>query len=233
MEKETSWQHIKALQEVFLTFGVPFRYYVDSHSIFRFVQGRDSMWRRHYLQTDDVDTQWKMVLNELNVDVIYALSPQARGKIERPYQWLQDRIVRTCAREKITIVEEAQKVLEEEAERYNYHQVHSTTGEIPIIRFKRAIREKKSLFREFVIPFPYKSTKDIFCLRVKRTVDAYHKISISNIKLRVHKAPLRKEVELRIVPDDKTGIAEVRIWYKDILTDVYHIKNSDLSIVKF
>ena len=233
VEKETSWQHIKALQEVFLIFGVPFRYYVDSHSIFRFVQGRDSMWRRHYLQTDDVDTQWKMVLNELNVDVIYALSPQARGKIERPYQWLQDRIVRTCAREKITIVEEAQKVLEEEAERYNYHQVHSTTGEIPIIRFKRAIREKKSLFREFVIPFPYKSTKDIFCLRVKRTVDAYHKISISNIKLRVHKAPLRKEVELRIVPDDKTGIAEVRIWYKDILTDVYHIKNSDLSIVKF
>ena len=88
------------------------------------------MWRRHYLQTDDVDTQWKMVLNELNVDVIYALSPQARGKIERPYQWLQDRIVRTCAREKITIVEEAQKVLEEEAERYNYHQVHSTTGKI-------------------------------------------------------------------------------------------------------
>jgi len=233
VEKETSWQHIKALQEVFLTFGVPFRYYVDSHSIFRFVQGRDSMWRRHYLQTDDVNTQWKMVLNELNVDVIYALSPQARGKIERPYQWLQDRIVRTCAREKITVVEEAQKVLEEEAERYNYHQVHSTTGEIPIIRFKRAIREKKSLFREFVIPSPYKSTKDIFCLRVKRTVDAYHKISISNIKLRVHKAPLRKEVELRIVPDDKTGIAEVRIWYKDILTDVYHIKNSDLSIVKF
>ena len=233
VEKETSWQHIKALQEVFLTFGVPFRYYVDSHSIFRFVQGRDSMWRRHYLQTDDVNTQWKMVLNELNVDVIYALSPQARGKIERPYQWLQDRIVRTCAREKITIVEEAQKVLEEEAERYNYHQVHSTTEEIPIIRFKRAIREKKSLFREFVIPFPYKSTKDIFCLRVKRTVDAYHKISISNIKLRVHKAPLRKEVELRIASDDKTGIAEVRIWYKDILTDVYHIKNSDLSIVKF
>ena len=233
VEKETSWQHILALEYVFLIFGVPFRYYVDSHSVFRFVQGRDSMWRHHYLQTDDVDTQWKMVLNDCNVDVTYALSPQARGKIERPYQWLQDRIVRTCAREKITVVEEAQKVLEEEAERYNYHQVHSTTGEIPIIRFKRAIREKKSLFREFVIPSPYKSTKDIFCLRVKRTVDAYHKISISNIKLKVHKAPLRKQVELHIALDDKTGIAEVRIWYKDILTDVYHIKNSDLDLVHF
>jgi len=30
--------------------------YVDSHSIFRFVQGRDSLWRHHYLLTDGVDT---------------------------------------------------------------------------------------------------------------------------------------------------------------------------------
>jgi len=184
VEKETTWQHILALQDVFLTYGIPFKYYVDSHSIFRFVQGRDSMWRRHYLQTDDVDTQWKMVLNDLNVDVTYALSPQARGKIERPYQWMQDRVVRTCAREKIRTIEQAQKVLEEEVERYNYHQVHSTTGEIPIIRFQRAKREKKSLFRDFAVPSPYKSIKDIFCLRVKRKIDAYHKISINNLKLR-------------------------------------------------
>lgn len=233
MERETAWRHILALEDVFLTFGVPFRYYVDSHSIFRFVQGRDSVWRKHYLQTDEVDTQWKMVLNDLNVDVTYALSPQAKGKIERPYRWLQDRIVRTCAREKITTIEEAQKVLEEEAERYNYHQVHSTTGEIPIIRFQRAVEEKKSLFRELIIPSPYTSTKDIFCLRMKRTVDAYHNISLSNIKLKVHQTPLRDQVELRIIPDEKTGISEIRIWYKDTLTDVYQIKNSDLNLVKF
>ena len=233
VEKETAWRHILALEDVFLTFGIPFRYYVDSHSIFRFVQGRDSVWRKHYLQTDEVDTQWKMVLNDLNVDVTYALSPQAKGKIERPYRWLQDRIVRTCAREKITTIEEAQKVLGEEAERYNYHQVHSTTGEIPIIRFQRAVEEKKSLFRELIIPSPYASTKDIFCLRMKRTVDAYHNISLSNIKLKVHQTPLRDQVELRIVPDEKTGISEIRIWYKDTLTDVYQIKNSDLNLVKF
>ena len=124
--------------------------------------------------------EWKMVLNDLNVDVVYALSPQAKGKIERPYQWMQDRIVRTCARGKIKTIDESQKVLEEEVERYNYHQVHSTTGEIPIIRFQRAKREKKSLFRDFAVPSPYKSTKDIFCVRVKRTVDAYHKISITS-----------------------------------------------------
>jgi len=46
--------------------------------------------------------------------------------------------------------------------------VHSTTGEVPAIRFQRAKREGKSLFRDFVIPSPYTSTKDIFSLRVKR-----------------------------------------------------------------
>jgi len=87
-------------------------------------------------------------------------------------------------------------LLKIEVERYNYHQVHSTTGEVPAIRFQRAKREKKSLFRAFAVPSPYKSTKDIFCLRIKRKVDAYHKISINNLKLKVHKAPLREEVEL-------------------------------------
>jgi len=233
IEKETSWQHIIAVQVVLLTRGIPFRYYVDSHSIFRFVQGRDSMWRRHYLITDEADPQWKKVLNECKVKPIYALSPQARGKVGRPYRWLQDRLLRTCARKEMRTIQEAEKVLESEVTRYNYHQVHSTTGEIPILRFERAIKEKKSLFREFTIPSPYTSIKDIFCLRAKRKVDPYHKISLYNLKFRVHKAPLREEVELRIAPDEKTGIAEVRIWYKDILTDVYQVKNSDLKLVHF
>ena len=233
VERETSWQHILALQDVFLAWGLPFRYYVDSHSIFRFVQGRDSIWRRHYLLTDDVDTQWGKVLNVCKVELTFALSPQAHGKIERPYRWMQDRIVRTCARENITSIEQAQEVLDKEVKRYNYHQVHSTTGEIPIIRFERATREKKSLFREFAVPSPYTSIKDIFCLRITRKIDAYHKISINNIKFKVHKAPLRGEVELHIVPDEKRGIAEIRIWYKDMLTDVYQVKNSDLKIVQF
>lgn len=90
--KETTWDHILALESVLLRYGLPLSYYVDSHSIFRFVQGRDSFWRRHYKVTDEADPQWKQVLNDCQVKVIYALSPQARGKIERPYGWLQDRI---------------------------------------------------------------------------------------------------------------------------------------------
>lgn len=233
VKTESSWTHILAFQHVCLTWGVPFCYYVDNHSIFRFVQGRDSMSRKHVLATDDVETQWKQVLQDLRVRVTYALSPQAKGKIERPYRWLQDRLVRTCAREKITEIEDARQVLGQETHRYNYHQVHSTTGEIPVVRFETAVKGKQSLFREMTLPYPFTSPNDVFCLRTKRMVDSYRNISLNNLRLRVHNVPLRQEVNLRITPHREPDIYEVRIWHKDALTDVYRIKGSDLKGVHF
>ncbi|MCX5807758.1 MAG: hypothetical protein NTX36_00005 [Proteobacteria bacterium] len=233
IKQETSWFHILAFQQVCLTCGIPFSYYVDNHSIFRFVQGRDSMWRKHHLLTDDVDTQWRQVLRDLRVQVTYALSPQAKGKIERPYRWLQDRLVRTCAREGITGIDEAQQVLGQEVKRYNEHQLHSTTGEIPIIRYEKALREKQSLLRDFALPYPFQSVKDVFCFRLKRVVNSYRTISLNNLILRVHSTPLHEAVELRITPDDLASVYEIRIWYKDTLTDVYHVKSTDMKGVHF
>ncbi len=159
VRKETSWAHILALQTVILRHGLPYAYYVDSHSIFRFVQGRDSLWRKHHLLTDEATPQWKQVLADCNVKVTHSLSPQARGKIERPYGWLQDHLIRTCVREDVTKIQQAQRVLNQELHRYNYHQVHSTTQEIPYLRFQKALKQKQSLFREFKVTPPFQSTK--------------------------------------------------------------------------
>ena len=232
VKKETSWAHILALQTVVLNYGAPFLYYVDSHSIFRFVQGRDSLWRKHYTLTDEADPQWKQVMNDCQIKVTYALSPQARGKIERPYGWLQDRLVRTCVREDVTDIREAQRVLAHEVARYNYRQVHSTTQEVPYFRLQRALEEKQSLFREFTIRPPFQSLKDIFCLRVERSVDPYRKISLHNLQLKVNHATPRKRVTLRIYPLNN-DISEVRFWCDDTLIDIQRVKNSDLKGVHF
>jgi hypothetical protein len=232
LRKETSWAHIRALRTVVLTYGAPFLYYVDSHSIFRFVQGRDSLWRKHYTLTDEADPQWKQVMNDCNIKVTYALSPQAKGKIERPYGWLQDRLVRTCVREDVTDIREAQRVLTYEIHRYNYKQVHSTTQEVPYFRFQRALEEQRSLFREFQVRPPFQSVKDIFCLRVERTVDPYRKISLHNLQLKVNNAIPKKRVTLRIYPLNKE-VSEVRFWCENSLIDVQRIKNSDLKGVHF
>jgi len=232
LKRETSWAHILALQTVILKYGSPFLYYVDSHSIFRFVQGRDSFWRKHYTLTDEADPQWKQVMGDCNIKVTYALSPQAKGKIERPYGWLQDRLIRTCVRDNVTDIKQAQRVLDHEIQRYNYKQVHSTTQEVPYFRFQRALKERRSLFREFKVRPPFQSVKDIFCLRVNRTIDPYRKISINNLQMKVNNATPRKIVTLRIYPLNN-DISEVRFWCDDNLIDIQRVKNSDLRVVHF
>lgn len=196
------------------TYGIPLSYYVDNLRVFRFIQKRDSFWRNHVLETDDVDPQWRQVMHLMGVKVTYALSPQAKGKVERPYRWLQDRIVRTCALEKLVSMEEVRSVLKDEIDRYNNHQVHSTTGEIPAIRFANAKQQGNSLFRPFVLPKPYTSFKDVFCLRDTRIVDGYRRISMFNKSIEVPKVPLREDVEIHLVPDLDRQTIECRLWWE-------------------
>ena len=132
---------------------------------------------------------------------------------ERPYQWLQDRIVRTCALENISAMEDVRSVLKDEVDRYNYHQVHSTTKEIPAIRFRRAKRHGNSLFRPFSLPKPYTSPKDVFCLRETRVVNGYRRISLFNHTIEVPNVELHEEVEIHLVPDTAKQVMEIRIWW--------------------
>ena len=232
LKRESSWAHILALQTVILKYGCPFKYYVDSHPVFRFVQGRDSFWRKHNRLTDEATPQWKQVLFDCNIKITYALSPQAKGKVERPYGWLQDRLIRNCIRENVTDIKHAQKILNQEINRYNCRQLHSTTEEVPYFRLQKALTDNNSLFREFKILPPYQSTKDIFCLRTNRTIDAYRKISLNNLQLKINNAVPRETVNLRIYPLNKS-LFEIRFWCGGKLLDVQNVKKKDLQGVQF
>ncbi len=230
--RETVWTHILALQTIALSYGLPMSFYVDCHSIFRFVRGRDELHYQHHLLTDETDTQWRQVLSDCNIKPIYALSPQAKGKIERPYRWLQDHLVRTCVRENVKRIEQAIPILEEEVYQYNHGRVHSTVKEIPYLRFQRAMKEKRSLFREFGVRPPYQSPKDIFCFRVNRMADAYRKVSINNLELKFNGAVPGQDVNLRIYPLNPE-LSEVRFWVRNKLMDIQTIKNEELKVVHF
>jgi hypothetical protein len=112
-------------------------------------------------------------------------------------------------------MEDVRAVLREEVDRYNHHQVHSTTKEIPSIRFTKARQEGNSLFRPFSLPKPYTSSKDVFCLRETRVVNGYWRISLFNHTVEVPKADLYEEVEIHLVPDAAKQVMETRIWWKD------------------
>ncbi len=231
--RDISLAHIRALQTMFLRYGLPLNFYVDCDSIFKFVRGRDELHYKHHLQTDEPLPQWKQVCHDCQVKVINALSPQAKGKVERPYGWIQDHLVRICARENVTTIAQANQILTREVYEYNYKRIHSTTEEIPYLRYQRALKDKKNVFRQFLVPPPYQSIKDIFCFRFNRTVDAYRTVSTNNLKLKFNNAPIHEEVNLRIYPYTTGDLSEVRFWYKDKLLDVQKVKTGLLGLVHF
>ncbi len=229
VESETSWAHIQAAQYLMQTFGIPHRYYVDNLRVFRFIQHRDSVWKNMVLGTDDVITQWRQVMSMMKTDVIYALSPQAKGKIERPYRWLQDRIVRTCALDNISSLADARSVLLEEVHRYNYLQVHSTTREIPVLRYEKALKEKRSLFRPFTLPPPYISPKDIFCIRHNRIADGYRKITIAGLSFQIPGIEPRSDLDLHFIPDISKNYVEVRVWSSGKLVHTINLPSDSIN----
>ena len=215
--RETTWRHIEAVKSVVLQYGRAYKYYADQHRIFRFVKNRDkqSPWRTYTKFTDNVNTQWKQSLLACGIEPTYALSPQAKGKVERPYRWIQDRVVRTAAKEKLTTIEELRFVLKELVEKYNTKWVHSTTKEIPIVRFENAVNNQQCLFRPLQVVKPDVDVNDIFCIRAQRTVDPYRKVSLDNVVMNVPSGMPRQKVDLHLVPDPKENIVEVRFWQND------------------
>ncbi|MGM0368071.1 MAG: hypothetical protein ACQEP2_05780 [Actinomycetota bacterium] len=80
------------------------------------------------------------------------------------------------------------------------------------------------------MPKPYLSTKDIFALRDKRTVNQYRKISFNKLVINISGVPIRDKVHLRIVPNLISGMAEIRFWFKDELVGTYQVRNEDLNL---
>lgn len=233
VKNDCALPHIRAVENIFLSHGLPLSFYTDSDSIFRFVRGRDELHYKHHRLTDEATPQWKHVLNDCQVKIIHALSPQAKGKVERPYRWIQDHLVRICHRENIKTINPANQVLFKEIHEYNHKRIHSTTEEIPYLRYQRALREKLSVLRKFMIPPPYQSIKDIFCFRINRVVDAYRTVSINNLRLRFNNAPIRESITMRIYPHKNSDLSEVRFWYKDSLLDIQQVKTGLLGLSTF
>jgi hypothetical protein len=232
-ERESSWAHIVAVKTLVTRVGCPLKYYVDNHSIFRFVEKRDTVWQKAHAKEEDVIVQWKAVLKDLGIEIVYALSPAAKGKVERPYRWIQDHLVRTCVRDGLTTIEQAREVLCWELNQYRFKRIHSTTQEIPHARFEHALQEKRTLFRPFVIPTPYQTLDDIFCFRFKRTVDAYRRIAFHTLRFAIHGVPIREEVELRISGHLATRMARIRFWYRGRLVGQQEVRMEDLKKVRF
>jgi transposase len=97
-------------------YGLPISVYLDRHTTYKSSKKLNE-W-------DEIEgiaplSQFERALKELGVEVIHALSPQAKGRVERLFGVLQDRLVKEMRLRGIKTKEEANVFLEEYLPRYN------------------------------------------------------------------------------------------------------------------
>jgi len=83
---ESAFDYFRTLRGYLEAHGKPVAFYSDKHNIFR-VNNKDPVGGAGV-------TQFGRVLSEFNIDIICANSPQAKGRIERAFATLQDRLVK-------------------------------------------------------------------------------------------------------------------------------------------
>ncbi len=93
---ESAFDYFRATRAYLEAHGKPVAFYSDKHNIFR-VNAKEPV-------AGDGITQFGRVLSELNIDIICANSPQAKGRIERVFGTLQDRMVKELRLAEISTV---------------------------------------------------------------------------------------------------------------------------------
>ena len=190
--RDTAWHHICAVRRTVETYGCPAAYYTDNHGIFRPVQAGAGEVTEPY-------TQFARVLKALEIDLKFTAKahPQAKGKVEKRFDYFQRRIPYLCERYKITSLTEANKVLDEQVEMFNTQHVHAETGEIPEKRWRKAIEERRSFLR----PIPEKTPMDmVFALHYPRVVRGDGTISFAGKSWNIPKGPRHRQVTVVLKP---------------------------------
>jgi transposase len=90
-EQDTTEENLRTFGEWVQRYGRPLAHYTDKNSIFR---RSDAMLLREQLRGEKLRSHFGRALHELGIEWIAAHSPQAKGRIERLFETLQDRLVK-------------------------------------------------------------------------------------------------------------------------------------------
>lgn len=95
----------KFWQEYLAANGKPYSIYVDKFSTYK-------MNQKVALENHDTKTQFERAMSELNIEPITANSSQAKGRVERLFNTLQDRLIKELRLANISNIVEANEFLE-------------------------------------------------------------------------------------------------------------------------
>lgn len=132
VEQECSAAYLRLLRELCREVGIPLAMYMDKHSSLRRNDGQWSL--EEELRGEQDPTQVGRAMRELGIEIIYANSPQAKGRVERPWGTHQDRLVSELRLIKAKTITEANEVLARYRPDYNRHFARPPADARPVWR---------------------------------------------------------------------------------------------------
>jgi transposase len=110
LDQECAAGYLRVMRDLVAEKGIPLSAYMDKHGALR---RNDSHWTlEEELRGVQEPTQVERALTALGVEIIYAHSPQAKGRVERGWSTHQDRLISELRLAKATSAVEANKVLD-------------------------------------------------------------------------------------------------------------------------
>ena len=194
-------ENMRVLKHIVKTKGIPLSFYCDKDSNFKTTRHQGIHYR---LKGEYTQTQIERALRELGVNIIYANSPQAKGRVERAWGTFQDRLCSELRLHNISTVEAANHYLLEE-----FILKHNR-------KFTRLPKEQGSSYRS--VPKGL-DLNNIFCIKEERTVTNDNTISY-------------KTKTLQILPNScRISFTKARVAVHEHLDGSIHIfyKNKELK----
>jgi hypothetical protein len=148
---EGTWPALDSLKRYIRQYGIPQSVYLDKHTTYK---SGAAPTIDEQLSDQKPMSQVERSLAELGIDVIHANSPQAKGRVERLFKTLQDRLVREMRLLGIRSVAEANAFLERYLPQHNrrFSQVAASAADL-----HRAVPASRELDR-------------VLCIKGERTV---------------------------------------------------------------
>lgn len=191
-EEEDAAGYFLVLQQVCLKKGIPQAIYADRHTIF---QSPSHPTLEQELTGKLPRSQFGRLVDELGIRLIAARTPQAKGRIERLWGTLQDRLVKELRKANACDIESANHVLESYLPKFN-------------ARFQVEPAQTDPAY----VPWPSEKLPDqYFCFKYNRTVSNDNTISFDGHRLQIppqdHRFSYAKaKVELRHYMDGSLSI---------------------------
>lgn len=166
--EDSAYNNMWMIRDVVADYGCFKVLYTDNASFFKPLRYNQSFYQVH--RQEEYESQITRACREIGINHIThkPYQPQGKGKIERIFRFIQERVISQFEKEKVTDLESANGLLWEWVDWYNYKHINRTTGQTP----------KKRFDPNGFTPLSGRiNLDDIFCFKDTRKVDSCNSFS--------------------------------------------------------